>query len=83
MQSITMITINGNRMHLCLTPIFTSNISDSFKLWITWQSFRTSAGLMSQTVMVFQITSVSTLSKAFSKSMKIIYRVNASQLIVL
>ena len=36
-QSITMITINGDRVHPCLTPVFTSNVSDSFPLWITWQ----------------------------------------------
>ena len=36
-KSITMITINGDRMHPCLTLVYTSNVSDSLSLWIIWQ----------------------------------------------
>ena len=50
-HSITMININCDKMHPCLTPVFTSNVSDNFPLWMTWQvEF---SGLVSQTLLVF------------------------------
>ena len=83
-QSITIRKIIGKIKQPCLTPVFTSKSSVSFPLWIIWHVALSYSCWMRFTntdriplwCNSFHMTSRSTLSKAFLKSMKFRYKVD-------